>query len=184
MDACRETGPGEDKLADGRQDGADAHDAGAGLWGDAACFRVLGMRVDDPAPDRLEADGDHGPYTDPDERQARHAWSPAALVLEHDGISHEALHKVVRTAITQEVINGSEEGRLTKYRIPYMTLILLKASAQRAYTYIHLPITQAPKRTGSYQRLKNQRIGSFKESTNGRLKLTFINWAVDFLESY
>lgn len=80
MDAGGETGPGEDELADGGQDGANGHDAGAGFGGDAACFGVLGVRIYDFAPDGFHEDGDEGADADADEGQAGVTGRPASIV--------------------------------------------------------------------------------------------------------
>lgn len=94
VDGRRDAGPGEDQLANRGQDCADTHDAGGCLRGDAACLRILVVRVDDLPPDRLHEYRDQCPDSDPDEGQACLSWPPAALLLEHDRICHETLLEV------------------------------------------------------------------------------------------
>lgn len=80
VDAGGQTGPGEDELADGGENGANGHDAGAGFGGDTAGFGVLGMRVYDFAPDGFHEDGDEGADADADEGEARITGGPATIV--------------------------------------------------------------------------------------------------------
>lgn len=91
MDGGRDAGPGEDQLSDRGQDRPNAHDAGGRLRGHATRLRVLGVRVDDLPPQRLEEYRDECPDADADEGQARLPRAPASLLLEHDGVRHETL---------------------------------------------------------------------------------------------